>query len=624
MKILTSKIKTCALATALMAASFSSCKKATEANPYSYFTTANFFSTVDEAQLATTGVYEIMKYPSTYAWYVPLIYDNDSDIQFISDGVTPDWRIIPHYLGIPETPFLYETWSAFYNGIDRANLVIDRIPKMDVYNSGSSDQKAALNRMLGEAKFLRGFYYSELVRLWGDVPFKLKNSETGDNLKLPLTDRYQIYAQIIKDMQEGADLLPAALPTDERVNKFGAKAILARVALAAGGYSLRADGTMQRPADYKTYYQLAQTQINEVIGSGLYTLNPDYSMVFKNQSIQKFEPKESLFEAGVYTSTLATTNQSSYGTFNAPQTAGSTTSPYGTTQNRCFVTKTFYDTFKDGDLRRDFSIAKYSLDASGNRLSLLTNNRIWAPAKWSREYQNNSNLERVNTNINTVLMRYSDVLLMRAEVENELNGGPNALAYEAINTVRRRAYGQALGGSRVNVTLTNGGTGYTAIPVIKFTGGGGSDASAVATISGGKITAITMLNNGFAYTSAPAITITNTGTATGSGATATVTLMAPATGVDLPAALNQSAFFQAVQDERAWELCFEGTRKADLIRWNVLADKIKTTQAALKVINSVYPYNAANNFVAGKHELYPIPQNERDVNSGITRNNPKY
>ncbi|MCH5686202.1 RagB/SusD family nutrient uptake outer membrane protein [Niabella sp. W65] len=102
---------------------------------------------------------------------------------------------------------------------------------MTSFTSGTSDQKASLNRMLGEAKFLRGFYYSELVRLWGDVPFKTSSSKAGDNLKGALTDRYEIYAQVIKDMQEAADVLPTALPTDERINKWGAKAMLARVCL---------------------------------------------------------------------------------------------------------------------------------------------------------------------------------------------------------------------------------------------------------------------------------------------------------------------------------------------------------------------------------------------------------
>ncbi len=129
--------------------------------------------------------------------------------------------------------------------------------------------KADLNRMLGEAKFLRGFYYSELVRLWGDVPFKTKSSVTGDDLRLGLTDRFVIYEQIIKDMQEAIAVLPASLPTDERINKFGAKAMLARVAMFAGGYSLRPNGTMQRLNDYTKYYQIAQCEcFSSTIGCG--------------------------------------------------------------------------------------------------------------------------------------------------------------------------------------------------------------------------------------------------------------------------------------------------------------------------------------------------------------------
>ena len=69
-------------------------------------------------------------------------------------------------------------------------------------------KKINLNRLIGEAKFLRGFYYSELVRLWGDVPFKTKSSQAGDNLRGALVDRQEIYAQIIKDMQEAALVLP--------------------------------------------------------------------------------------------------------------------------------------------------------------------------------------------------------------------------------------------------------------------------------------------------------------------------------------------------------------------------------------------------------------------------------
>lgn len=622
MKTTSLSLKTWAVAITLAGSTLTSCRDAIEVTPYSSFTGANFFSSVEEAKLATLGVYEPMKTPALYAWYVSMLYDCDSDQAFNSPGTTPDWRAIPHYLGIPQTNFFYETWSTYYSAIDRANVAIARIPQMPQFSNGTATEKADLNRLLGEAKFLRGFYYFELVRLWGDVPFKTTPSQTGEQLALPLTDRYDIYTQIIKDMQEGGDALPNTLSTDERVNKWAAKAVLARVALYAGGYSLRSDGTMQRPTNYRDFYQLAQTQLNDVINSSLYSLNPNYAQVYKNQSMQVFDAKENLFEASIYTPTITGTNNSSIGYYNAPQTA---LGVYGSTLFRVFATRTFYNSFKDGDLRRDFAVARYSLDANGNRVGLLgsTQDASWAPGKWSREWQNNSALERTYTNINFVIMRYADVLLMRAEVENELNNGPNTLAYDAINQVTRRAFRANLAGNRVTVTIGSGGSGYVAgTTFVRLTGGGGSDASAVATITSGRISAITMLSNGYGYTSLPTVAITGAGT----GATATVSLLpnVPTTSIDLAAGLSKDNFLKAIQDERNWELCFEGIRRADLIRWNLLATKVRDTQTALKAIRANYPYDAATNFVANKHELYPIPQNEMDVNRSIVRQNPGY
>lgn len=598
-----------------------SCKKSIETTPYSAFTSANYFRSVSEAYSATLGVYEAMKSPNTYAWNIPLVFDADTDVEFLSPGTTVnDFREVSHYYYLAGNSMFYATWSTLYAGIDRANVVIERIPQMDLFTSGSVAEKADLNRMLGEAKFLRGFYYSELIRLWGDVPFKTKSSVTGDELRLALTDRFIIYEQVIKDIQEAIAVLPASLPTDERINKFGAKAILARVALFAGGYSLRANGAMQRPNDYTKYYQVAQTQVNEVIASGLYQLNNTYSQVFKNQSQQIFEPKESLFEISFYTPTVTTTSSSSFGYFNAGLTASGL---YGSTLNRVFVPASFYTSFDNGDLRRDFSIARYSLDANGNRVPLLTarQDETWTPGKWSREYQKNSALERSYTNINHVAMRYADVLLMKAEIDNELNNGPTMEAYDAINAVRRRAYGTNTLGSAITITLGAGGTGYTAATTISITGSG-VDAYAVPVITSGRISAVTILNAGSGYTTPPNLTINGVGT----GAVLTAGLQTKRTNatVDLPIGLSKDAFQLRIQNERAWELCFEGMRRSDLIRWNLLGDKIKSTQDAVKAIRAQYAYVASTNFVKGKHELYPLPQNELDVNKNITRQNPGF
>ncbi|MCH5719317.1 RagB/SusD family nutrient uptake outer membrane protein [Niabella hibiscisoli] len=303
------------------------------------------------------------------------------------------------------------------------------------------------------------------MRLWGDVPFKTRSSQAGDNLKLGLTDRYQIYTQVINDLKEAADLLPATLPADERVNKWAVKAMLARVALFAGGYSLREDGTLKRPDDYREYYTLAKQQIDDVVGSNLYKLNTSYAQVFKNQCQHILEPTENMFQVAFYNPTTnARANTNNLGYFNAPATA---LGVYGTSLNRCFTVRPFYNSFDTLDWRRDFAIATYAIDANGYKTQLWSarGDESWTVAKWSKEYQTNSLLERTLTHINTVIMRYADVLLMRAEVENELNNGPNTVAYEAINQIRKRAFGVDQPGSKIEIRIISQGSGYMQLPV---------------------------------------------------------------------------------------------------------------------------------------------------------------
>ncbi len=519
-----------------------SCKKSLQPKPYSLFTTSNYFADESEAYAATLGVYDAMSSQNAYGAYLSFITDNDTDISQTSgiDLVT-DYRVICHYQGTAQTPGFYTMWSALYAGIDRANLVIQQIPEMTLYKSGTTAQQTDLNRMLGEAKFLRGFYYSELVRLWGDVPFKLTPSQTGDDFKLPRTNRYTIYTQIIKDMQDAAAVLPTALPTDERICKWGAEAILARVALNAGGYSESQTGQMTRPANYLDYYKLAQTEINDIMAQNLYKLNPSYAQVFKNQCQGVLEPTESMFEVAFFNAAGSASGGNWLGViYGSPLTAAGI---YAVTNGRELALRPFWQTFATGDLRRDFAIATYTVSATGAQVPLVINTRsdeTWTSAKWARQYQVNDILERASTNINTVIMRYSDLLLLRAEVENELNGGPDQLAYDAINMVRRRAYGQPV---------------TTADPAVDLVG------------------------------------------------------------------LNYASFFTAVQNERAWELCFEGERRSDLIRWNILGPTLLATKQATLAIRSNFNYTASTNYVEGKSELYPIPVNERDINPNIGQNN---
>lgn len=523
-----------------------SCKKWLKEEPYSLYASDTFFKTTDEADMAVLGVYQQMTGTAGYGFYMSMVFDIDSDIAQMQGAVISDGpRQVAHYSIPTAHSYMLDTWRQMYRGINRANLVIEKVPMMDLYKNGTEAQKATLNKILGEAKFLRGQYYFDLVRLFGDVPMKLKSTEATDDVLLPRTDRYEIYTQIIKDMTEAAVVIPenSAKSKDERVSKGAVKGMLARVALFAGGFSLRQNGVMEQPSNYKEYYALAQKMTSEVMTSGEHSLNASYEQIFKNHCKFILEPKESMYEVALFNATGGSGNSGVVGTWNAP--IADNGNPYGRANSFYKTTALFQKSYKAGDLRRDVAVCTYKLDVTGAQVPQLTGrlDEGWAPGKWRRDWQNTGPKDLNNTDINWTLLRYADVLLMRAEAENELNGGPNAAAYDAINQVRRRAYGKPL----------------------------------------------------------------NTADAT----------------VDLPAGLNKDEFFERLKQERAWELCFEGMRRMDLIRWNILATSIKATQVALKAYRSNYAYIAADYFTPNKNELYPIPQIERDLNTNLSQN-PKY
>lgn len=523
-----------------------SCKKWLAETPISKYSADSYFNTADQATAAVLGVYEPLSSQNTYGFYMSMVFDIDSDIaQMDGTGFSNDNRTLAHYNFAPSHNYITAAWQNLYQGIDRANLAIAKIPAMSLYQSGTADQKAQLDRLLGEAKFLRGLYYFDLVRLYGDVPFKTKYTEATDDLQLPRTDRETIYDQIIADMKAAEAVIPwaSAKPVDERVSKGAVKGILARVYLARGGYSLRQTGTMQRPTNYKDYYAAALQETKEVMESGEHTLNPSYETIFRNYCGSVIEPKESMFEVAFYNATGGTPNSGYIGTWNAP--ICDPASSYGRANSFYKVLPLFQKSYGLGDLRKDVAVGAFQILANNSispydTTKANTNDNKWAPGKWRRNWQPTNPLNPNNTNINWVLLRYADVLLMRAEAENEVNDGPTAAAYSAINMVRRRGYGKDI----------------------------------------------------------------NTANA----------------AVDLPAGLSKADFLTRIQKERGWELCFEGFRKFDLIRWNIIGSTLRTTEAALKKYRAAFPYIAGDYFKDNKHELYPIPQAERDLDHNLTQN----
>lgn len=308
-----------------------------------------------------------------------------------------------------------DLWRGPNPGILYCNTVLANVPDMDI-------EQDIKNRCIGEAKFLRAFYYFILVRLYGDVPMQLTPPLTKEELYPRRVSKDTIYNQvIIPDLKEAIKLLPTreeySLTDKGRASKGAAYGMLAKVYLTLN------------------QYQNCLNMCDTVAQLG-YTLNPDYSDCFGGEDVNK-NTAESLFEVQYYGKTDAgfwdDENQSSWlSTFMGPRNADFVAGGYGWNQ----PTQEFVDSYEEGDLRKDKTILyegcpnfdgmvyKGSMSSTGyNVRKFLVTKTISSDYNTSAE--------------DFVILRYADVLLMKAEALNELGRTSDAVA--PLYTVRQRA-----------------------------------------------------------------------------------------------------------------------------------------------------------------------------------------
>jgi hypothetical protein len=306
---------------------------------------------------------------------------------------------------------------------------------MDLYNNGTAQQQGELQRLYGESLALRAQYFFELIRNWGDVPAEWVPSADLPNLFLTKTNRDSIYDHILDDLKTAEGLVPwrsgvAALgdPVDERLTKGAIKGLRARIALFRGGYSLRTN-QMQRQSDYLTYYQIANQECADIINSGEHRLDPSYQDLWQGQlDAHQIDPYgEFMFLVAMAGGTSVADSKLGY--YNGP--GGSLT-----------VLPTYFYMFDSTDTRRDVTIAPYKINTD-NTLAAVGINSLY-DGKFRRNWITNPTILISNQaqyfGLNWPILRYSDVLLMYAEAENEINNGPTGAAVSAFEQVRQRAF----------------------------------------------------------------------------------------------------------------------------------------------------------------------------------------
>ncbi|BAV04505.1 outer membrane protein, nutrient binding [Filimonas lacunae] len=425
-----------------------SCKKYLTNDPVSSFAPEYVFSDVVNAQKAVLGAYACLAGDQGYGIRISMYYSYDDDLM-MGQGSTPypdnERRDIAHYNVTASNTQLAAPFLQLYAGVERANLCIYYIPKMALYSSGSEQQKKDLKRLHGEALTLRAQFYLELLRNWGDLPAQYEPAFQVADLYQPKTDRDSIYNHLLDDLALAETLVPwrTEVSKDERITQGAVRGLRARIALFRGGYSLRRASssygqTMARPADYKTYYQIAKDECAAIMQrEDQHKLNSSFRSVFKDAICAKaIEPNgEVLFEVSMDGGTSAL-GDSKLGYYNGPRTNSKGNAALT-------VLPSYFYMYDSTDTRRDVMIAPYDLSATLTYTGRAGQSLV--DGKFRRDWIL-SGTDLVNSaaqyfGVNWPILRYSDVLLMYAEADNELGGAPSATAIAALEKVRTRAYG---------------------------------------------------------------------------------------------------------------------------------------------------------------------------------------
>ena len=359
-------------------------------------------------------------------------------------------------------------WNNLYSAVETANEFIYNLQNSSIYKEETEDgaseaedgttqtiqvpKVTALTQMMGEAKVMRAMFYHELLSYWGDIPFTMKATYETDDLCPAITPRQEVSDALIADLRHAAEYMysdkDAHIAAPERISQEAAYAMIARLALQAGGYSLNhAEGNttnyfMSRPSDYQKYYEIARDYTKKVIDADGHSLSKSFRDIF----IDECNFVVNTGDDPIFEIPFAKDNNSNWGYAQGPtngvdtgDATDYTNSAWGATSGNVRTSAFYRYSFDENDLRRDYICGLWYYSNQGlptMRLDYAMHNNKWSKL-WNTNGLGKSTTS--GTGINFAYIRYADVLLMFAEAENEING-PTEDAKEALKTVRKRAF----------------------------------------------------------------------------------------------------------------------------------------------------------------------------------------
>lgn len=388
--------------------------------PKDQLTDESYWSTAEDAELYSTSIYTHLLDPVNYILMTDAYTDNAVPVHIydaqgaISSGTATS-----------TTRYFGDTWKSQFKGIRRCNVFFANIARVQM----NEEKKQVL---IGEAMFLRAYFYTTLIRLFGGVPIMTRPLELNETIP-PRNSEEDVYQFIVKDLDEAAHLLPLKRTEQSEIGRATKGAALSlKVCLST----------------YLNKYDVAAQTAKEVMNLGVYGLLDNYENLFlpENENNQ-----EVIFDHQYLENAKDGTEGSMIDQAFGPQTLGGweALSPtqdlvdaYGCRDGKPIGQSPLYNPenpFENRDPRLGYTVLWEGAVFAGKPYKPQTGSANATRTGYNfRKYINPKNDGNTKPGwTNFIYMRYAEILLSYAEAQNELSG-PNASVYDAVNQIRQR------------------------------------------------------------------------------------------------------------------------------------------------------------------------------------------
>lgn len=386
----------------------------------------DYFNTEQDYQDALIGAYDLLQ-----SSYLNVLLGEIASDNTLCGGESatdvPGFQQVDDMIHTPVNSQLRDIWGRMFAGVNRANYILEFQNKTDFEGK---------ENVLAQARFLRAYYYFELVKWFGDVPLVVDQRILfGDQFDVDRTPKAEVYTQMETDLQYAIDNLPYQQNEVGRVTKGAAQALLGKVYL------------------YQDKFSDAASVLENLILNGPYNLVTDYNAIFENENENNIE---SVFEVqyidteGAGFGCLQCSEGNVAVGFNGIRNYSGPLFDSGYSFN--VPVQEVVDEFEAGDLRKDVAIL--DIEAWASQTGATYGTGYEHTGYFNRKYiprQGDSNIGDANlTNPNNYrAIRFADVLLMAAEAFNRGNID-DTKAQNYLNQVRQRAFGD----TNHNITAT--------------------------------------------------------------------------------------------------------------------------------------------------------------------------